>query len=348
MEDNITSKRGSQVSALREIPRLATTRVAICIATFRRRDQLRALLAGIAQLAFHKVPTPRPQVVVVDNDELASGKSICDNVSVPWPVKYSVEPRRGITYARNRAILDAGDVDFVAFIDDDEVPSAHWLDELLWTQEEFGADVVSGPVSSTFAPEVPDWVRSGGFFDARVAATGTLRKTCACNNVLISTRVFKRVPGFDDTFALSGAEDTDFFLRVRQAGYKLVWSQEAIVSEVISLQRANVAWLLRREYQTGNGWVFCEARVDSSLRNWMLRSARAWGHILLGSLNAITYMIALDKVASVRSLQRASLGTGMLTALMGYRFMAYQSAGSKLVEAESPASSFERDPRSVA
>jgi GT2 family glycosyltransferase len=240
-------------------------------------------------------------------------------------MRYVVEPRRGITYARNRAITEAGLVDFVAFIDDDEIPSLEWLDELIWAQARFSADVVSGPVVPRFAPDVADWVRSGGFFDARICATGTPRKTCASNNVLVAIDVFRRVPKFDDAFAVSGAEDTDFSLRASRAGYKIVWSQEAAVFEVITAERGNVAWLLRREYQTGNGWVFCEAAMDGR-RNRLTRSLKACGHVVAGSAIAIGAAVLFDTVGVVRGFQRVGLGAGMLAALLGHRFLAYRSA----------------------
>ena len=220
-------------------------------------------------------------------------------------------------------------MNFIAFIDDDEVPSAGWLDELLSTQVKFQADLVSGPVWPRYDSNVAGWVKRGGFFEGKESATGTTRRTCAANNVLVGTHVFTSVPRFDDAFALSGAEDTDFFLRIVQAGYKIVWSQEAVVFEAVSAERGTVAWLLRREYQTGNGWVFCEADVDSRPRRWVVRSCRACGHVVLGSVSAIWRSVLLDQVAVVRSLQRASLGVGMLAALAGHRFLAYKNPGKK-------------------
>lgn len=306
-------------------------RVAVCICTFRRQRKLRELLDGLAQLRFGKLPGPQIRIVVVDNDGFASGREVCESVSVPWPIAYVIESQRGISQARNRAVVEAGEVEFIAFIDDDEVPSANWLDELLWAQKEFCADVVSGPVLPKFAPEVAEWVKQGGFFDPRVSGSGTPRTTCASNNVLIATDVFRRVLKFDDAFSLSGAEDTDFFLRASQAGCKIVWAHEAVVSETISPERANVAWLLRREYQTGNGWVFCEARVNGSLHNWMLRLMKACAHAALGSLTAIAHFLMLNKAGVVGSLQRVSLGLGMLSGLFGHRFMAYRNAGAKFL-----------------
>lgn len=307
--------------------RLSDVRLAVCIVTFRRQQLLGELLGGIAQLTFRKVRVPDIEIIVVDNDELKSAEQVCRAVSLPWPIKYVVEPRRGITHARNRAIAEAGSGDFVAFIDDDEVPSPEWLDELLWARAEFTADVVSGPVLPRYDSDVADWVRRGGFFDGRVAATGTTRRACAANNVMVGAHVFKRVSKFDDAFALSGAEDTNFFLRVWQAGHKIVWSQEAVVSEAVSAERGTVAWLLRRDYQTGNGWVFCEAGVDNRLRTWVVRFCRGCGHVVIGSASAIWGSALFDRAGIVRSLQRVSLGFGMLAALAGHRFLAYKHAG---------------------
>src|SRR5262249_45805234 len=139
------------------------------------------------------------------------------------------------------------------------------------------------------------------------------------------TWVFRHVKKFNDAFALSGAEDTDFFLRADQAGYKIVWSQEAAVFEVVSAQRGTTAWLVRREYQTGNGWVFCEAAINTGVSNWMLRLCKTAGHVAIGSANTLLCSLTIDRIGVVRSLQRISLGAGMLTALFGHRFLAYQN-----------------------
>jgi succinoglycan biosynthesis protein ExoM len=257
-------------------------------------------------------------------DESGSAREICESVSLPWPINYVVEPRRGLTFARNRAIAEAGRADFFAFIDDDEVPSSQWLDELLRAQSESSADVVSGPVSPTYAPEVPSWIKAGDFFASPPRPTGTPCRTAATHNCLVGKQVLVRVPKFDDSFALSGAEDTDFFLRASEAGYKIVWSQEAVVYEYTSATRGTVGWILTREYQTGNGWVFCEAVVDNRPGTRMLRFSKACAHVAVGSTKAILRLLMLDRAAAVRSLQRVSMGTGMLAALVGHKFLAYQ------------------------
>jgi succinoglycan biosynthesis protein ExoM len=299
-------------------------RVAICIGTFRRPQLLHELLDAISHLTFTKVLAPEISVVVVDNDPEGSARGICEQAKLPWPVKYSIEPRRGISFVRNRTIAEAGDVDFVATIDDDEAPVAAWLDELLWTQAQFRADIVNGPVPPRFDPDVADWVKRGRFFEHRNYPTGTEVKFCYTGNSLIRAAVFSDVPLFDHSFALTGGEDTLFFLRARQAGYKIVWSRDAIAYESISTARANVPWILRRQYQLGNTWTFCESSLANNLRTRLMRFAKAGCLLALGGVWVLPSLV-FGKVAIVRSLRPFYRGLGMLSALTGSRYFAYHA-----------------------
>ena len=306
---------------------LVAARVGICITTYKRRDLLRQLLAGVAALTFYRVPMPDITVVVVDNDASRSADETCSTANLPWPLKYVVEHQRGIAQARNRALREALDVDFIAFIDDDEFPTPEWLDELLWTQRCFAADVVCGPVLPSFAADVPNWVKTGGFFDRQIHNSGSSPDVCRSGNVLIHRKIFEGVEPFDERFGLTGGEDTQFFLRVRRAGYTIVSSAEAIVYERVSLSRANLRAVLRRGYQSGNSWVLSESSLDRRLWTRVVRAAKACGWIAAGSASAcISPLFGMPAFA--KSLQNIWLGAGMLAALVGRSYQAYQSAGT--------------------
>ena len=162
------------------------------------------------------------------------------------------------------------------------------------------------------------------FSIAPAFSTGQSLQICSTNNALVRSAVFRRVPAFDTCFNLSGGEDTHFFLRVRKAGHSIVWSQEAIVSESIPRERANFPWLLRRGYQCGNTWSFCELSLDDRLRTRALRFLKASGHVANGLASTAVSVFA-GKAALARSLQTVCLGLGMLTGLAGHKFLAYQS-----------------------
>jgi succinoglycan biosynthesis protein ExoM len=302
-------------------------RVAVCIATFRRRELLGQLLAGLSELTFHKMPAPDIIIVVVDNDSLRTAEDTCRTAVLPCQIKYVEEPRRGIAQARNRAVLEAGMADFIAFIDDDEVPSPIWLDELLWAQASFGVDVVSGPVLPEFAADVPDWVKAGRFFDRPLHVSGRFLDTCNAGNVLVRSEIFATVGAFDERFALTGGEDTQFFQRVHQAGYTIVSSSEGIVRESVSRSRGNLGWLLRRGYQAGNSWALCEASLDRKVSTRTIRIFKACGWMLRGVLS-VGISAFMGKAAVARSLQNFLIGAGMLAGLAGRNYQAYGSAAT--------------------
>jgi len=301
-------------------------RVGICIATYKRPQLLRQLLEGISALTFQKMPVPEIRVIVVDNDPERSAKETVRGAQSPWQTTYAVEPRRGIAQARNRTIREAGDAEFVAFIDDDEIPAASWLDELLSAQAASGADVVSGRVIPCFGAGIPEWVKTGAFFEkpAPAASKGATHFTTA--NLLVRSAVFACVPAFDERFALTGGEDTQFFLRVRAAGFAVTASGTAIVHEFIPPSRGNLSWLLRRAFQAGNSWVLCEASVDGRLSTRAMRICKACARMLEGAVAACLSLF-FGRVAFARALGTLCLGAGMLAALVGQKYQPYLSAG---------------------
>ena len=206
-----TSKQNSKL-----IDETKTISVAICVITYQRPKGLRRLLNGLNCLTFSQSKHLDVRVIVVDNDSTGSASQVCESIipSFKYPLTYSIESRRGISYARNRAIACVPpDTDFVAFIDDDEVPETSWLDELLTAQSKYDADVVSGPVLPYFPSEtVATWVVKGRFFERPRYPTGYLRKTAATNNVLVCGEIFRSMDKlFDERFALTGGEDGHFF-----------------------------------------------------------------------------------------------------------------------------------------
>ena len=91
--------------------------VAVCIITYKRPDGLTRLLKGINALTF-RGERPGLRVIVVDNDEAASGRKTCDAVQpdLSYKLEYFIEPRRGIPFARNKAVAVAKHMaDFIAF-----------------------------------------------------------------------------------------------------------------------------------------------------------------------------------------------------------------------------------------
>jgi succinoglycan biosynthesis protein ExoM len=302
-------------------------RVAVCIATYRRPEGLRRLLRALEAQAFDGVP-PDVEVVVVDNDDAGSAREVCAETGAGyrWPLRYVVEPRQGISFARNRAVASAPETaDRIAFLDDDETPSPRWMAELLRVGRESQASVVAGPVLSRFEGPVPRWIREGAFFDRPRPATGTLLPYTHTGNVMVDARVFREVmPHFDERLALTGGEDTEFFLRVARAGHRIAWADGAEVEEWVPGSRARTGWLVRRAYRKGTVWTYCERSVNPSFGTGLARLAKGSGRLLLGGLT-LPVAALRGRAAVVAALEQIARGAGGLAGLAGVRYGEYRT-----------------------
>lgn len=306
-------------------------KIAVCVITYLRPQGLERLLLGLDELTFPS-DAPELEVVVVDNDPAASATAVCDRLRprLRWPLLYRHEPQRGISFARNAAVAAARDrADFLAFIDDDEIPEPDWLDQLLRVQASYDADVVSGPVLRHFESEAPVWMVKGGFFDDPRFATGQSIEHPATNNALIRSEIFREMESpFDARMALSGGEDTHFFLRLARQGRRMVWADEAIVREAIPATRARAAWILQRAFRRGNTWSLCERELQPSMRVAGLRVAKGVARIGLG-LALLPLAPLRGRDALVKSLQYIWFGAGNLAGLLGLRYQEYKVVHGK-------------------
>jgi GT2 family glycosyltransferase len=301
-------------------------RVSVCVATYRRPQGLARLLVGLERATFAHIPVEL-EVVVVDNDPERSAEALCGEAGARfrWRLEYGAEPRRGIAHARNRAIERASPLaDFIAFIDDDEVPTPFWLDELLHAQATCGAHVVFGPVLPYFEEEVPTWVREGGFFERRRYPTGHRLEYGGVGNSLISAALLREGQfRFDERLGLTGGEDTLMFRRMARSGHTMVWADLAIVHEWIPASRTTARWLLQRAYRLGTTWSFCERDLDPSISHVLARTVRGLGRVALG-VSLLLPRTLRGRQAVFRSAREICFGLGSLAGLGGLRYEEYR------------------------
>jgi len=230
---------------------IKTPHISVCVCTFRRQDFLRRLLRELRSQDTNGEFTY--SVVVADNDHLESAKAVIVEYEAAStvPVKYCVEPRQNIALARNKAIENASG-DFIAFIDDDELPTNRWLLTLFEACSKYSVAGVLGPVKPHYDEKPPKWVVKGKFYDRATYPTGFVidwRKG-RTGNVLLKKSVFvgETVP-FRSEF-LSG-EDQDFFRRMIEKGHVFVWCNEALAYEIVPPLRWKRTFMLKRALLRG-------------------------------------------------------------------------------------------------
>lgn len=239
-------------------------KTSVCICTYRRDHLLEVLLCTLSDIALDaNLADMEVELLVIDNADSSATSQLCKRASsdLKIPLRYVAEPARGISQARNRAVAEAlqAGADMIAFIDDDDIPHANWLQELVATQLQTGADIVFG--CWVLGSEVPDWARDSTLFKSLV--TGDSQKTgnyglprmASTCNVLIGRELLQKFSRkgsvFREEFSHSGGEDKDFFIRALKSGAKLESAENSIITRHHEPRRFMVSGLLQRGFKNG-------------------------------------------------------------------------------------------------
>ncbi len=219
--------------------------VTICICTYRR-PSLFETLASIEQLRLRNVDVVG--VLVVDND-LADGlrSEVAERAgSYRFPLRYCHAPAQNISIARNAA-LDGVETRWAAFIDDDEVASPDWLEELYAAAE--GAEAVIGQSVAQYGPALPGWAARCDFHSNRI--TGRVDNAYTSNALLDVDFLRRKNIRFREELGRTGGEDTLLFRQLAESGGRIVYRPESVVYEEVPPTRASMTWVFRRMYRAG-------------------------------------------------------------------------------------------------
>jgi succinoglycan biosynthesis protein ExoM len=304
-------------------------RLAVCIVTCRRPDGLARLLAA---LAGQSVPAGvAAEVVVVDNDPRASGRgpALQAAARLPWPLVYRVEPRPGVSFARNAALDAAAGCDLVAFVDDDEEPAPGWLAELVACQGESDAAAVTGPAVPRFERAPPPWLAAAvALCYIRPRPGQPLAELMSGNLLVVPAALERHGIRFDERLALIGGEDTVLAKELVRAGERIVWAERAVVHEHLPAARARLSWILRRWYRTGNIEALVAMRARDGLRGRVVGIcgglARVGGGVLALAAT-LPWLVRGEPERALRRLYTVARGLGMVAAVLGRHHHEYRA-----------------------
>ncbi len=306
--------------------------VRIAVLTYRRPEDLgEALPRLVEQARWVSSDACVADLVVVDNDPAASARELVTAFAADAEAKviYEHEPTPGIAAARNRALDTAIDVDLLVFIDDDERPSPSWLSLLLQTYATERSAAVIGPVISEFATEPPAWISAGRFFDRLRRPTGSEVDVAATNNLLLDLH---QVRGFglrfDEEFGLSGGSDTLFTRKLRSRGGRLVWCDEAVVTDVVPVSRATRSWVMRRALRSGNSWSRTSLALSATpVRRALVRlelTGRGLVRLAGAAVRLAVGTVARSQGQRARGARTFARSMGLISGAWGYVYQEYR------------------------
>jgi GT2 family glycosyltransferase len=316
------------------VARPTTVRVTVAVPTYRRPDDLRALLPLLLEQA-REVSGDRwsVDVLVVDNDPGGGAAAVLGEAQAT-EVRYVVEPTPGIAAVRNRALTEAAGATLLAFLDDDERPEPGWLAALLDTWSATGAAAVSGVVVSRFAGELDPWVRAGDFYFRRRRPTGTPLQVAACGNLLLDLDQVRALGlRFESALGLGGGEDTLFSRTLIRAGGRIVWCDESRAVDRVPAERMTRRWVLTRSWSHGNTAVLTDLRLATGpaarLRVRATGLARGLLRVAGGGLRWSWGHLSRSDRHQARGLRTLLRGAGMAGAACGLVFEEYARSGRR-------------------
>lgn len=301
--------------------------IVIAVLTYRRPGPLDTLLPALTTQA--KASDTQASVLVIDNDPDGSAADTVGRYAADG-VRYVNETRPGIAAARNRALDEAGGARLLIFIDDDEIPHPGWLDAMVGTFRSAGEPTaVVGPVVSEFDRAPDAWVAAGDFFRRRRLPTGSAVTVAATNNLLLDLAVIDAWGlRFDEKFGISGGSDTLFTRTIHARGGRMVWCDEAIVTDQVPADRVTRRWVLLRALRSGNSWSRVSLYLtDSTVGRVKVRAtlaARGSIRALGGAGRFLAGFLTRSTSNRAKGLRTVARGVGMVGGAFGYTYMEYR------------------------
>ncbi|MFS4583399.1 glycosyltransferase family 2 protein [Phaeobacter sp. C3_T13_0] len=236
-----------------------TQRISILLCTYRRRSVVQTLesLARLSAPLGYVI-----DIIVADNDVNPSGEHRVRGCVTSWPVSYIHAPARNISIARNAclAVARSRRSDWVAFVDDDEVVPADWIEQLVRCAADTGADVVSGPAIARYPDNTPDWMVQQDWHSNWPELRDTsddvqLQTAHSCNALMRLAGTRWEGQDFDLKRGVSGGEDTAYFFAISRLGAQFSVCAEALVFEEVAHGRLNLSWLAKRRFRMGQSYA---------------------------------------------------------------------------------------------
>ncbi len=232
--------------------------LSIIICTFNRSNLLKKCLDALIQQNRKKV-----EIIVIDNNSTDDTKSIVlDFESKIINLFYILEPKQGLSHARNRGIIEAQSP-WILFIDDDAIPFQNLIERSLYLIKLNQYDCVGGMYYGYFEEAKPRWVNSK--YGTRKKYSDYL-KECEFDVphggiVLYRKDKILEVGLFNPNFGMYGqkiayGEEMELQLRISKSGGKLGFDPELKVQHLVKKERLYISNILIAAYTLGQAHKF--------------------------------------------------------------------------------------------
>lgn len=270
--------------------------ITVAVCTHNRARMLERALREVGRQ--QAATSSKSELLVIDSASSDDTPDLIARLMREIPMRSITMPSKGLALARNAAISSASGR-YLAFLDDDAVPSDGWLEYLASTIHNTQPPLIAGSVELGFEKPPPPWLRRSDRAQALLSGLDLGEQARPLHegeypvgaNMAVDTAVARGVHGFNLSLGRIGRkllsmEEVDFASRVRaRSGMTGVWAPGASVVHYIPADRITRRFLIRRAYWQGRSHVrWIRLSIDTTGRQVLpavIRLAAALRHFVL-------------------------------------------------------------------
>jgi glycosyltransferase involved in cell wall biosynthesis len=299
----------------------------VCICTHDRPDYVSDCLDG---LRHQTVSRDRFTVLLVDSASSPEAAAELGDLATGNEARLIRLDQPGISQARNAGAW-AARTPFIAYIDDDAVPSADWVGAILTATTQPGRPpaLIGGRILPRWEAPLPPWwpaslrgvlsiVEHEGRGEYRSAAVPTDLEPYAANMV-VHVLSLLAAGGFDSAVgryghSLLSDEDVQLAWLLQDAGYSVRYDSRIMVHHRIHARRLEPAWLLSRLYWQGASTVLTRRLLHQSASIWRELPRR----LLVACVLAPVCLIPRHSTFLLAARWRVAYAAGFIRAAFGW------------------------------
>ncbi|MBR2326030.1 MAG: glycosyltransferase [Alistipes sp.] len=275
-------------------------KLSIIVATYNRAESLIRTLNSVIQ---QEAPVDRWECVVVNNASTDDTEARVAEFLAEHPqfnIRLVYEAQQGLSFARNKGVAESKGR-FVAFIDDDETINPEFISSYLNVFKEQTAFAAAGVVRAVYDNGRPSWMSkypekmiANPFDLGNRVVTITSKTTPAGGNMAFDREVFNIYGGFDGRLGrrgteLLGAEENDFFARIRALGERVYYVPTAIVYHHIDASRLTPEYFNRLAVGVGRSKRM-RAEKDGRIKALLADEKKKWRYTrILAAFYILTF-----------------------------------------------------------
>lgn len=259
----------------------------LVITTYNRAAMLAAALSSVAEseVGDHD----KVEVIVVDNNSTDTTRQTVSDIQrrgFPFALRYILERRQGLSYARNRGTEEAQGT-YIAFMDDDQRIDKRYLAQLGRAFADTHAVCVGGPIFIYDRPVLPDWLPpllqgvNECNYGNETRILGPADEHLLGGNIAFDRAELLNTGGFNVNFGRSGdsrlaGEEDELQMRLHDANKIVAYHPGIIQYNYLDPVRLTKRYWRRHMFDHGRAMFRMRSTADTADREPSLFRAPRW------------------------------------------------------------------------